>query len=456
MIALVVWLLLLFSSLTEGIEKRWLKTLTAFHAPIKIVPTPKYYSSYYYQIDALSGESGYTTKTIYDKGQTQNRDPYLPGSDEALPKNFPKDDGKDPVKTALIELERMKKEVASLFFQEYELGGALLKLNLIRPGAFGGASQTTLSQLSYLASFSEENPYLSLLQTPEEKIEKPEHGYPILLAKNFRDHGVQVGDAGSLCYGSTTATAMQEQRVPVYVSGFYDPGVLNVGNKAILAPRDVVQTINASNRSYLIDQSLSNGIQVWFPNIEEVQKIKEKLLFVFEKAEIGEYWSISDYRDYDFAKDLLQQFESDKILFTFIGLVILVIACCNIVSLLLLLVNDKKREIGILQSMGASRMNIATIFGFAGIIMGVISCLIGTVAAWQTLQHIDELLSFLSFFQGHDLLNAAFYGASLPRTLSPSALRLVIIATPLVALCAGLVPAIRAARLQPAAVLRSG
>ena len=40
---------------------------------------------------------------------------------------------------------------------------------------------------------------------------------------------------------------------------------------------------------------------------------------------------------------------------------ILIVACCNIISLLVLLVNDKKKEIGILQSMGASSMSIAAI-----------------------------------------------------------------------------------------------
>ncbi|MCX6989569.1 MAG: ABC transporter permease, partial [Chlamydiae bacterium] len=47
-ISLVVWLVLVFLSVTEGMEKNWLKKLTDLNAPLKITPTKKYFSSYYY------------------------------------------------------------------------------------------------------------------------------------------------------------------------------------------------------------------------------------------------------------------------------------------------------------------------------------------------------------------------------------------------------------------------
>ncbi len=46
----------------------------------------------------------------------------------------------------------------------------------------------------------------------------------------------------------------------------------------------------------------------------------------------------------------------------------------------------------------------------------------------------------MSFLQGHEAFNALFFGQSLPRQLSLSALTFVLIATPLLSLIAGLVP----------------
>ena len=65
-----------------------------------------------------------------------------------------------------------------------------------------------------------------------------------------------------------------------------------------------------------------------------------------EELGIEKYWKVETYQEYEFAKDLMQQFQSDKYLFTMIGILILLVACTNIISLLVLLVSDKKKEIG--------------------------------------------------------------------------------------------------------------
>ena len=66
-ISIVVWLVLVFLSVTNGIEKNWLNKLTSLNAPIRITPTDKYYSSYYYLVDSVSSKSNYSTKNIVDK-----------------------------------------------------------------------------------------------------------------------------------------------------------------------------------------------------------------------------------------------------------------------------------------------------------------------------------------------------------------------------------------------------
>jgi lipoprotein-releasing system permease protein len=105
--------------------------------------------------------------------------------------------------------------------------------------------------------------------------------------------------------------------------------------------------------------------------------------------------------------------------------------------------------------MGASPRSIAFIFGGCGAAMGILSSLIGIGAAILTLHNLDSLVHFLSFLQGHDAFNAAFYGSSLPNHLSHEALYFVLIATPIISLLAGLVPAIKACRLRPSEILRS-
>ncbi len=230
----------------------------------------------------------------------------------------------------------------------------------------------------------------SLVSVNEEK----ETG--VLLAKNFIDSGVMIGDRGYISYSSTTSSSLQEHRLPIFVAGFYDPGVLSVGNKCILVPPFVTRTINASSSSFNLDRTQSNGILVWFDDLGSAEKIKEQILVGLKEQGLEKYWKVATFREYDFAKDLLEQFQSDKHLFALVGIIILIVACCNIISMLVLLVNDKKREIGILQAMGASRFSIAAIFGVCGIAMGILSSVVGTLAALLTLQNIDTIVHFLS------------------------------------------------------------
>ena len=87
--------------------------------------------------------------------------------------------------------------------------------------------------------------------------------------------------------------------------------------------------------------------------------------------------------------------------------------------------------------------------------MGVAACLLGSAAALLTLRHLDILVSFLSALQGHAAFHPAFFGTTLPNQLSYEALLFVLIATPLLSLTAGLIPALKASRIRPSSTLRA-
>ena len=274
----------------------------------------------------------------------------------------------------------------------------------------------------------------------------------VLLPKFYRDGGAKIGDQGILSYSALSAASTQEQRVLVRVAGFYDPGILPVGNRCLIVPQDITRSIYASSQTFSPDGTPTNGIFIW---TDDPASVKKEIAARFEQAKIAPYWKISTYEEFEFSKDLLQQFQSDKTLFLLIAVIILIVACCNIISLLVLLVNDKKKEIAILQSMGASFSSIAAIFGLCGTIMGLTACLIGSAAAVFTLHHLDILVSMLSALQGRAAFHPAFFGNTLPNQLSYDALLFVLIATPLLSLTAGLIPALKAARIRPSSALRS-
>lgn len=476
-ISLVVWLVLVFLSVTGGIEKNWLQKLTSMHAPVRISPTEAYYNSYFYQIDAFALASNYTYKTIGEKEENKKSDPYSVDDDPEPPAYLPladrTSDGslKDPVKEVFFALASIKKEIPSLAFQDYEIGGALMRLGLKN-------SASSLSQMAYLLSIPDENPTLRslLLEEPDSPLDfaenpenPPPYAYfvkgklklprfeqetPAIIPKNYKENGAQVGDRGTFSFAAFSAVSMQEQKIPFRVVGFYDPGIMAVGNKCILVPKEITRDIYAATQTFSPDGTPTNGIFVWTNTLSQAKEIESRITEKLKAAGVASYWKVVTYENFEFAKALLQQFRSDRTLLLIIAAIILIVACCNIISLLVLLVNDKKKEIAILQSMGASFKSIAAIFGICGIVMGTISGLIGSLLALFTLHHLNAIVSFLSFIQGRSAFNPAFFGDTLPNSLNMEALFFVLIATPLISLVAGLIPAMKASRIRPSTALR--
>jgi lipoprotein-releasing system permease protein len=277
----------------------------------------------------------------------------------------------------------------------------------------------------------------------------------ILLPKAMQESGVLIGDKGFLCYETSSMLSTKEQKLPIYVAGFYDTGVFPIGNRFLVVPSSITRTINGASMVFSPDGTPSNGIYVWFDNENQAEQVKAELAKAFHAEEIDRFWKISTFREYEFSKDLIEQFQSDRTLFMIIALIILIVACSNVISLLVLLVNDKRKEIAIFQSMGCSKTTIAVIFGLSGMITGALSSLIGTLSAIYTLKHLNFFVEILNKIQGHTAFNPAFYGNSLPSELSYEALLFILIVTPLLSLISGLVPAIKAARMHPSAILRA-
>ena len=273
------------------------------------------------------------------------------------------------------------------------------------------------------------------------------------MPKTYRDLGLKIGDAGSLSFSAQGAGSSQEQQIAIRVAGFYDPGLFSLGGRCLIVSPEMTRTIYSASQTFSPDGTPTNGIFVW-SSLGQAETLKGAIEAKLDKAGLLPYWKVSTYKDFEFSKELFQQFRSDRTLFLLIAVLILLVACCNVISLLILLVNDKKREIAILQAMGASKMSMAAIFGFCGFAMGMISSLIGTGAAIFTLRHIDAISSFLSALQGHAAFQPAFFGQTLPSALSSEALLFVFIATPLLSLLAGLLPALRACRIKPSTALR--
>ncbi|MWP46740.1 lipoprotein-releasing ABC transporter permease subunit LolE [Gilliamella sp. Pas-s27] len=137
-------------------------------------------------------------------------------------------------------------------------------------------------------------------------------------------------------------------------------------------------------------------------------------------------------------------------------IVVIGVACFNIVSTLVIAVKDKQRDIAILKTLGATNRLIRHIFIWYGVISGLIGSVmgvaLGVVLSWQ----LSNIMSGVESLLGHKILNSNIYFIDfLPSEIHLFDVVIVFITAMLLSLIASYYPAKRACKIEPARILNS-
>lgn len=141
----------------------------------------------------------------------------------------------------------------------------------------------------------------------------------------------------------------------------------------------------------------------------------------------------------------------------YIAMVLVIgVACFNIVSTLIMAVKDKAGDIAIMRTLGANNAFIKQIFIWYGLQAGMKGCVIGILLGVALALNLTSIIRGLEFLLGRKLLSDGVYFVDfLPSELHWQDVLLVLIAALILSLLASLYPANRAAKLHPAQVLSS-
>lgn len=141
----------------------------------------------------------------------------------------------------------------------------------------------------------------------------------------------------------------------------------------------------------------------------------------------------------------------------YIAMVLVIgVACFNIVSTLIMAVKDKQGDIAIMRTLGANNAFIKRIFIWYGLQAGMKGCLIGIVLGIILALNLTTFIQGIEWVIGKKLLSGDVYFVDfLPSELHWLDVLMVLISALALSLMASLYPASRAAKLQPAQVLSS-
>ena len=146
---------------------------------------------------------------------------------------------------------------------------------------------------------------------------------------------------------------------------------------------------------------------------------------------------------------------TEKMVMFIILSLIVGVAAFNIVSTLVMVVQDKQSDIAILRTLGASPRSIMHIFMVQGSVIGFVGTLIGVALGVLLALNVEAIVPLLEKLTGNEFLSPdVYYISDLPSELKLTDVVKISLLSLALGLLSTLYPAWRASRLQPAEALR--
>jgi lipoprotein-releasing system permease protein len=232
------------------------------------------------------------------------------------------------------------------------------------------------------------------------------------------------------------------------------------GDEPVIVRRTVVDILSSGTE---LDEALVlmplAEISALSPTVEQSLKITVKNLILAPQTA----WELMQFLPYNYsARDWTRQYgnlysaiEMSKRLVGLMLLTIIGVAAFNVISTLVLIVNDKRGDIAILRAQGASVRQIMAIFIKQGTLIGLLGTLVGLAVGVLLSLVFPQLVQLFEQLFGFQFLKADVYPISyVPTAIHVMDIVNVAVVTLVLCFLATLYPAWRAAKADPAQALR--
>ncbi|OOF16296.1 lipoprotein transporter subunit LolE [Salinivibrio sp. PR932] len=264
----------------------------------------------------------------------------------------------------------------------------------------------------------------------------------IVLGQGVADSlGVMVGDWLTVMIPAADASLKlrSPQRVRMQVGG-----LLRLGGQIDHAL--ALMRLSDAQQLMALDDAVT-GVSLKVEPVLEARRIVREVgqtlsAYVYMKDWTSEFGYL--YRDIHLVRSIMY----------LVMVLVIGVACFNVVSTLMMSVKDRAADIAILRTMGAGDTLIRRIFVWYGLFAGALGSLIGSVLGVLLASNLTQLIQWVEQVVGHRFLSGDVYFINfLPSELRVSDVVVVSLTAMLLSLLAAWYPARRACQLQPAAVL---
>jgi lipoprotein-releasing system permease protein len=145
----------------------------------------------------------------------------------------------------------------------------------------------------------------------------------------------------------------------------------------------------------------------------------------------------------------------EKTMMSLILLLIVAVAAFNLVAMLVMVVTDKRTDIAILRTFGASPRRVLGVFITQGLVIGWLGVALGIVLGLAIAFNVSSIVPVLQSAFGFQIMDPdVYYNTAIPSEVHPGNVAIIGAAALLMTALATIYPAVRAARTPPAESLR--
>jgi lipoprotein-releasing system permease protein len=237
----------------------------------------------------------------------------------------------------------------------------------------------------------------------------------------------------SLKEGSLTSGWTQPKASKLRVKGIFETGMYEYdASMAYISLAAAQKLFNLGTRI--------TGLQIKLDNLYQAGNVAKEI-----EKKLGYHYYALDWMHMH--KNLFSWMALEKYAMFIVLSLIVAVAAFNIISTLIMVVIEKRKDIGILKSMGSTNTSIMKIFMFEGLVVGIAGVVLGTACGYL-LCWIQKTFNLVS------LPAEIYFINSLPVDMRPLDFITVAVAAMLLTFLATVYPARRAAQLSPVEAIR--
>ncbi len=254
--------------------------------------------------------------------------------------------------------------------------------------------------------------------------------------------GVSLGDAVTLISptGTITPLGMIPKSMTFIVRGIFSTGMYEFDSNMIYI------SLEAAKKLFMLD--MASGVEVKVDDIYRADAISKSILSHLKEGFWAKTWK-------DMNKSLFAALRLEKTIMFIILLFIILVAAFSIISTLIMMVMEKRKEIAILKSMGATTEQILKIFITVGMAIGIAGTIGGLALGLLLTNNLNTVVAAVEFVFGIQVMpKDVYYITGLPTKVDAIEVTLIVVASILLSFLATIYPARQAAKQDPVEVIR--